>query len=263
MDEITVDDIIDILKPIWTTKPETASRLRGRLERIIGWAIAMGHRSDANPADREIIRHLLPPIGKVRRIEHHAALPWPEVPALCTELRARDSVSAKALMFTILTAARTGEVIGVSWEEIDLTTRTWVIPETRTKAGREHRVPLSEAAISVLESLAGYRSGLVFQGSKPDRPLSNMAMLQLVRKIRGDRVTVHGFRSSFRDWCGERGVDRELAEAALAHVVQNKAEAAYARSDLLERRRPLMEEWARHCTSAAERQVRHGGLHVR
>jgi len=249
IDEISVDDIIAILRPIWTDKPETASRLRGRLERILGWAIAMGHRSDANPAGLEIVRHLLPPIGKVRRIEHHAAVPWPEVPALVAKLLQRDSVSAKALTFTILTAARTGEMIGARWDEIDLDARIWTIPAERTKSEREHRVPLSDAAVAVLESMDGERSDLVFEGSRPGRPLSNMAMLQLLRTIRSDGVTVHGFRSSFRDWCGEQGVPREVAEAALAHVVQNKAEAAYARSDLLERRRPLMDEWARHCTS--------------
>ena len=249
IDEVTVDDIIAILKPIWTDKPETASRLRGRLERIIGWAIAMGHRSDASPAGMEIVRHLLPPIGKVRRVEHHVAVPWAEVPALVAELQKRESVSAKSLTFTILTAVRTGEVIGARWDEIDLSARTWTIPAERTKAGREHRVPLSDAAVAVLESVDGDRNGYVFPGPKLGRPLSNMAMLQLLRKMRGDGSTVHGFRSSFRDWCGERGVPREVAEAALAHVVQNKAEAAYARSDLLERRRSLMEEWARHCTS--------------
>jgi integrase len=249
---VDVGLVMRALESIWTAKPETASRVRGRIEAIIDWATARGYRRGENPARwRGHLENLLPSRSKVRRIEHHAALPYEEIAAFMVELRRVDGVGARALEFAILTAARTGEVTGARWAEINLAERIWTVPAERMKAGKEHRVPLSDAAIVVLEQMKAIRSGdYVFLGGRAGRPLSHAAMLALIRRMgRGD-FTVHGFRSSFRDWCAERtNFPGEIAEMALAHVVGNKVEAAYRRGDLFQKRRQLAEAWATFCAS--------------
>ena len=250
VDTISIEDVLKVLQPIWIDKPETASRLRGRIEKVLGWATAMKFRSGDNPADWSgALGHLLPAISKVQTVVHHKAVPYDEVPALMAELRKNDSISAKALMFTILTVARTGESTGARWDEIDLDAKVWTVPADRMKSGREHRVPLSDAAIKLLKSIP--REGrYVFESPTHRRPLSNMAMLQLLRGIRDDGVTVHGFRSSFRDWAAEKtDVPREVVEACLAHAIGDGAELAYKRTDFLEKRRSLMEQWAGHSSA--------------
>jgi integrase len=247
---IDVALVLKVLEPIWSTKPETASRLRGRIERILDWAKARGFRGGENPARwRGHLDQLLPARSKVRKVKHHAALSFDEITPFMTELREREGVAARALEFAILTAARTGEVLGATWDEINLRSRTWTIPAHRMKGHREHRVPLSDAAIRVLARMQELKSGeLVFPGNRNGKPLSNMALLMVLRRMgRGD-LTTHGFRSSFRTWAAERtGFPREVVEAALAHVIENKVEAAYQRGDLFEKRRRLMIEWAKYC----------------
>ena len=249
VERITVEDVLKVLKPIWTEKPETASRLRGRIEKVLGWATAMKFRSGDNPAAwNGALSHLLPATSKVQTITHHKAVPYGEVPALMGELRQNDSISAKALMFTILTAARTSETTGAKWSEIDLDAKLWTVPPERMKAGREHRVPLSDAAIKLLKSIS--REGrFVFESPTHRRPLSNMAMLMLLRGTRGDGSTVHGFRSSFRDWTADKtDVAREVVEACIAHAVGDESELSYKRTDFLEKRRTLMAKWAAFCS---------------
>jgi integrase len=250
--------ILKVLEPIWTTKPETAGRLRGRLENILDFAKVRGYRDGENPARwRGHLDHLLPARAKVAAVEHHAALSYAALPAFLTELRERDANAARALEFAILTAARTGEVIGACWDEIDLLDKTWTIPAVRMKAGKEHRVPLTPRALAVLEEMAKDRTvghdgkAYVFGGAKVGKPLSNMGMLMLLRRMRhGDDLTVHGFRSTFRTWAAERAnFPREVIEAALAHTIGNKVEAAYQRGDLFEKRRRLMQQWATYCTT--------------
>ena len=244
--------------PLWMAKPETASRVRGRVESILDWATAHGYRQGENPARwRGHLENLLPRPVKVRRVEHHAALPYREMGAFMTELRRQDGVAPRALEFAILTAARTGEVIGARWEEIDIAERLWTVPAARMKGGREHRVPLSRPALAIVEKMAAVRSGdFMFPGAQSGRPLSNMSMLMLLRRMQrsspgsrfGTSLTAHGFRSTFRDWAAERtGFPAEVAEMALAHTVGDKVEAAYRRGDLFEKRRQLAEAWARFC----------------
>ena len=222
-----------MLAPIWTKTPETASRVRQRVDRIVQWV------KDGMP---------LPAAAKTNRVEHHAALPWEEIPAFMADLRQRDSISARALEFTILSAARTGETIGAKWEEIDLDAKTWTIPAARMKAHREHRVPLSDRAVAILEKLPREKGSLyVFPGGKEKAPLSNMAMLELVRGMRPG-LTVHGFRSSFKDWASEATNHPNIvSEAALAHTIPDKVEKAYRRGDLFTKRARLIKEWAAHC----------------
>ena len=237
--------VVKAIEPIWTTKPETASRVRGRIESVLDWAAARGYRQGENPARwRGHLENLLPKKSKVRRVEHHAALPYVEISAFMGELRGQEGIAARALAFAILTAARTGEVIGATWAEIDVAARLWTIPAERMKAGKEHRVPLSEAAIAIL--------GQMDQGRDKVFPISNMAMAMLLRRMgRGD-LTVHGFRSSFSDWCAERtAFPSEVREMALAHTVADKVEAAYRRGDLFEKRRALAEAWAKFCDTPA------------
>jgi integrase len=249
---VDVGLVMRALEPIWTTKPETAGRVRGRIESVLDWAAARGYRQGENPARwRGHLENLLPKKSKVRRVEHHAALPYSEIGTFIAELQQQAGVAARALEFAILTAARTGEVIGAAWSEIDLEGRLWVIPGSRMKAGKEHRVPLSEPALAVLEEMEKVReSEFVFPGGKSRRPISNMAMAMTLRRLgRGD-LTVHGFRSSFRDWAAERtGFPAEVAEMALAHTVSDKVEAAYRRGDLFQKRRQLMEAWTRFCSA--------------
>ena len=245
---IDVGLVMNALEPIWTTKPETASRVRGRIESVLDWATARGYRKGENPARwRGHLENLLPKKTKVRRVEHHAALPYTELGEFIAELRQQEGVAARALEFAILTVARTGEVIGAKWSEINLAERLWTIPAERMKAGKEHRAPLSDAALAILGEIQEIRqSDYVFPGGKSGRPLSNMAFLMLLRRMgRGD-LTVHGFRSTFSDWCSERtNFPAEVREMALAHTVSDKVEAAYRRGDLFQKRRQLMDAWAR------------------
>ena len=245
---ITTEDVLECLKPIWKAKPETASRLRGRIERVLDAAAARGLRSRENPARwRGHLSSLLPKRQRLTR-GHHAAMPFNEVPDFIARLRGMDGIGARALEFAILTAARTGEVINARWSELDMAGKVWSIPAARMKSGREHRVPLCERVVEILNLLAAAHAGdFVFPGSRRDQPLSNMAMRMTARRA-GIDYTVHGFRSSFRDWAGERtNFPREVAEAALAHVVGDETERAYRRGDALEKRRALMDAWAAFC----------------
>ncbi len=242
--------VLNILEPIWTTRPETASRVRGRIEVILSWAKVRGYRDGENPAQwRGHLDHLLPAKGKVRKVVHHAALPYSNIPAFLSCLRRQSSPSARALEFLILTASRTSESLGACWSEIDLARRVWTIAAERMKAGREHRVPLSPRACEILSELMQLRqSEFVFPGTKLGRPLSQMTVAMLLRRIGYGHVTVHGFRSTFRDWAAEcTSFPGEVSEMALAHVVSNAVEAAYRRGDMLDKRRKLMEAWGGFC----------------
>ena len=241
-------------QPLWHSRSETASRLRGRLESVLSWAKARGYRAgaDANPAAwRGHLDQLLPATTKLRRVEHHPALPYIEIPAFMSELRQRGGIGARALEFTILTAARTGEALGARFYEFDLDRKLWTVPASRMKGGREHRVPLSSKAIDVVKEMALIRlNDFVFPGMKQGRSLSDMALLMLLRDLRPS-LTVHGFRSTFKDWAAERtNTPNFVSEAALAHVVADKVEGAYRRGDLFEKRRKLMETWADFCGRA-------------
>lgn len=243
--------VMRVIEPLWRTKVETASRVRGRIESVLDYATARGWRTGDNPARwRGHVENLLPARSKVAHVEHHAALPFSDMGAFMVSVVRLTGTGALALQFVILTAARTGEVIGARWSEIDMSAATWTIPADRMKAGREHRVPLTPAALKVLRTMLPARSpvGFVFPGRRLDTGLSNMSLAAVLKRMgRGD-LTVHGFRSTFRQWAGERTtVAREVAEAALAHTVRDKTEAAYARGDLFDRRRRLMEKWAMFC----------------
>ena len=258
VDAIDTEAVLSVLKPLWTRAPETASRLRGRIEAVLDAAKARGFigRGKANPARwRGHLDKLLPKRAKLTR-GHHAAMPYADIPAFVAGLRARPATAARALEFAILTATRSGEALAACWDEIDLDAKVWTVPADRTKAAREHRVPLSDRAIAILTEMENGRTGdHVFPGQRSGRPLSGMAFEMLLRRI-GSLFTAHGFRSSFRDWAGnETHFPRELAEHALAHVIGDKAEQAYRRSDALARRRELMDAWARHCEGAAGENV--------
>jgi integrase len=267
--EIGTEDVLRVLRPIWTEKPETASRLRGRIERVLAYAKAIKLREGENPA---VWRgHLSEALASPRRIEgkapgHHSALQWQEAPLFMAELRGRDAMAARALEFAILTAARTAEVLGARWREIDLDAAVWTVPAERMKAKREHRVPLSAAAATVLRTalpLSTGANGFVFPGTRRGTGLSQMALLMLLRRMNperqdnparwrdaktGEPITAHGFRSTFRDWCGESSLHaREVAEAALAHINKDKTEGAYARGELFAKRAVLMADWAAFC----------------
>jgi integrase len=244
--------VMKALEPIWHEKPETASRLRGRIEAILDWATVRGYRKGENPARwRGHLDKLLPARGRVRKVEHHAALPYRAIPAFITDLREQEGIAARALEFLILTAARTGEVIGARWNEIeiDLEEKIWTVPAARMKAGKEHRVPLSASAAAIVEELRKVRTGdFIFQGQRSGKPLSNMAMLKLLDRMERAALTSHGFRSTFRDWAAEQtNFPREVAEMALAHTVGDRVEAAYRRGDLFQKRRELMDDWASYC----------------
>lgn len=252
----TVDTglVMKVLEPVWSTKTETASRVRGRMEAVLDWATVRGHRQGDNPARwRGHLDHLLPARSKVQRVEHHAALPYEEIGDFMAELRRQGGTSAKALEFLILTATRTSETIGVTWAEIDFAAKAWTIPADRMKAGREHRVPLSPRAVDLLTEMkkTGQGDAYVFPGPKPKSSLSNMALLALLKRMGRTDLTAHGFRSTFRDWCAERtSFPRDVAEMALAHAIGDKVEAAYRRGDLYEKRTRLMEAWATYCATA-------------
>jgi integrase len=247
-----------VIEPLWRQMPETAGRLRGRIETVLDYAAVRGWRAGDNPARwRGHIQNLLPPRTAVAKVEHHAALPYEEVGAFMAELSHQSGDAALALQFTILTAARTNEVIGARWSELDLEGGVWTVPGDRMKAGREHRVPLTPAAVAVLRKMLPRKSkdgdGFVFPGQRnAGVGMTNMAMTALLRRMKRGDITVHGFRSTFRQWAAERtAVAREVAEAALAHALKDKTEAAYQRSDLFEKRRRLMEWWATYCTTKA------------
>jgi integrase len=238
--------ISQVLEPIWTTKTETAGRVRGRIESILDWARVKGYRAGENPARwRGCLDKLLPKQSKVRRVRHHAAMPYDLVPKFMAELRQKNGSSARALEFTILTAARTGEVLTARPSEI--ADGVWVVPSERMKGGQIHRVPLCKRA---LELASGGSSSYLFPSHHPDKPLSHMTMLMLLKYMGHDDVTVHGFRSAFKDWCRDRTrFDNYVVEAALAHTSGDKVERAYARSDVLEKRRQLMDAWAKFCAT--------------
>jgi integrase len=247
VDEVAFGDVLAILKPIWSTKAETAKRVRGRIERVLDYAKFMNLRMGENPAAWiGNLEHPLPAQQKGPK-RHHAAMPYEQAPAFFQSLCEQSSLSAKVLKFTILTAARTGEALGATWQEIDLDKALWTIPASRMKAGKEHQVPLSAAAVDLLKTLKEGREGqaLIFPGQSGKKPLSNMAMLMLLRRMKVEEFTVHGFRSTFRDWAGDRtDFAREVVEHALAHMIGSEVERAYRRGHALEKRRELMEAWA-------------------
>jgi integrase len=263
--------VLKVLESIWPTKSETASRVRGRIEAILDWAKVRGYRIGENPARwRGHLDKLLPAKSKLRTVEHHPALPYGQIGAFMTDLRHRGGTGAKALQFTILTVARSDETISMRGEEIDMAAKLWTVPPERMKGKREHRVPLSEPAMAIIREMmpAGPESigrKYLFPGANPGRPLSNMVMVKLIRRMNADRevaglqrwtdpkqsgrdVVPHGFRSSFRDWAAERtNFAREVAEAALAHIDGDETERAYQRGDFFEKRRRLMTAWADYC----------------
>jgi integrase len=250
--EIDTAAVLRAIEPIWKEKTETASRVRGRIESVLDWATVRGYRQGDNPARwKGHLSEVLPTRGQVAKVEHHAALPYRDIPAFMAELRKRESVAARALEFTILAAARTGETIGAQKFEISLADKTWAIPAGRMKGGKEHKIPLSDRAVELLRALPTEDGNdFVFLGPRGGSGLSNMAMMQLLKRMgRGD-ITVHGFRSSFRDWASETtNFPNHVVEMALAHVIENKAEAAYRRGELLAKRRQLAEAWSKFCTS--------------
>jgi integrase len=242
--------VLKVLQPIWAKRPETAGRVRGRIENVLDWAKVNGQRDGENPARwRGNLALALPKRGKVRQVKHHAALPYPEAAEFMRELRGHKGTAALALQFLILTATRTSEVLRAHWSEIDGHSGVWAIPAARMKAGKEHRVPLPSAALLVLARAKPLRRAddLIFPAVKRGRFLSNMAMLELLRGMKRN-ATAHGFRSTFRDWAAEcTSFSGEVAEAALAHTIESKVEAAYRRGDLFEKRRELMNAWAAYC----------------
>jgi integrase len=248
VDEVDTEAVLGALKPLWGDKAETASRLRGRIEAVLDYAKAQGHRTGENPARwRGHLAHLLPKRGKLAR-GHHAAMVYQDVPTFIGCLRQIDTTSARALEFAILTAARSGEVYGATWTEIEPENRVWVIPAERMKAAREHRVPLCDRALEIIRRMGEVKVGeFVFPGRGARKPLSHIAMAKVLKRMGVENATVHGFRSAFRDWAGnETQFAREVAEAALAHVIGDKAEQAYRRGDALEKRRALMNSWEQY-----------------
>jgi integrase len=244
--------VLKCIKPIWATKTETAARVRGRIELILNWAAAAGYRSGENPARwRGHLDQLLPARSNVQKVKPFTALPWRDMGAFYAALCAKDSVSAYCLRFTILTASRTSQAIGARWSEIDFPHKVWVIPEERMKAKRQHRVPLSDEAMSILNTMAELKApgeDWVFPGGKPGQCLSNAAMSEAVKDMPFGKITVHGFRSCFKDWAAEStAYPFELSEMAMAHAIKDKTEAAYRRGDLLEKRAQLMTDWAKFC----------------
>jgi integrase len=270
--DIDTGMVVRVLEPIWTTKTETASRVRGRIESVLDWAKVNGYREGENPARWSgHLDHLLPKRSKVSKVEHHPALPYAQMPEFMAALCTRASVSARCLEFTILTMSRTGESIGATWDEIDTDEKVWTIPGERMKGEREHRVPLSNAAVAVIEHLKSLRQNeYVFPGGREGKPLSQTAMLKLLEQMNAEReranlprwtdpkqgnedATPHGFRSSFSDWVSEEtNFPSDLAEAALAHIKGDKVEAAYRRGTMFEKRRELMDAWASYCAGKAD-----------
>ena len=253
VNEIATGDVRAVLEPIWQTIPETASRVRGRIEAVLDAAKVQGFRTGENPAAwRGHLKLILPARQKLSR-GHHARMLIDDVPGFMAKLRTREAVAARCLEFAILTAARSGEALGARWDEIEIGTKLWAIPASRMKSAREHRVPLCDRAVAILVEMKPLREGeQVFPGQRRGNPLSNMALEMVLRRMKIEGATVHGFRSCFRDWCGNHtSYPRELAEHALAHVIGDKAEQAYRRDAAIERRRPLMEAWAAFCEPSA------------
>jgi integrase len=249
--DVATEHVLAALHPIWTTKPETAARVRGRIEAVLDYARAIGLRTGDNPARwRGHLSNTLPARSQVAPVEHHAALPWQEAGTFMAALQGQPGMGARALAFAILTAARSGEVLGARWSEIDMDAALWTVPPTRMKAKREHRVPLTPAALAILVDVARLRltdapDAFVFPSQQPGRGLSNMTMTAVLRRMKLGDLTVHGFRSCFRDWAAElTSYPGDLSEAALAHVVGDKVEAAYRRGDLFDKRRDMMAAWA-------------------
>lgn len=248
--EITTPDVLKILEPIWLTKHETASRLRGRIEAVLDYGKAMGWRTGENPAVwRGNLRILLPHYSKTRNVKHHAAVPFEDMPEYMPFLRSREAVTARLLEFIILTAARSGEARNATFDEVDVNARTWTIPKERMKMDREHIVPLSHRAFEVVLAQAEFRSGdLIFANPSSNKAFDVNATRMLMKRMDCGHFTTHGFRSTFRDWAGDKTLhQRETIEAALAHGIKDKAEAAYRRSSALEKRRVLMQDWADYC----------------
>lgn len=248
--EISTADVLRCIEPIWHTKTETASRVRQYIEKVLAWATVKGYRQGDNPARwMGHLKEALPAPGTIAPDKHHAALPFKELPAFFASVATMGGMAALALRFLILTAARTGEIIGATWDEVDLDKAVWTIPAARMKARRDHRVPLSEAAVTLLKIVPRERGNAhLFAGQYKGTALSNMAMAVLLKRMERTDITVHGFRSTFRDWAGDHTeFPREVVEAALAHAVGDATEQAYRRSDALERRRVLMEAWADYC----------------
>lgn len=257
--EIDTGLVMKVLEPIWLDKPETASRLRGRIEAVLNWAQARGYRSGENPARwKGHLDHLLPAREKVRAVKHHAAVPWRELPSVFQRIDRAEGAGARALLFATLTAARSGEVRGATWSEIDLELRTWTVPAGRMKAGREHRVPLSDAAVALLKDMQPLSQGadsFVFPGSRPGKPLSDMTLTATLRRLKIE-ATPHGMRSAFADWAAEAThYQHEVREMALAHTISSAVERAYRRGDLFDRRRALMDDWAKFLTAAKAENV--------
>lgn len=251
VDCVQTEDVLAALKPIWVEKSSSAKLTRGYIEQVLNAAKAQGWRSGENPARWSgHLDQLLPKMAKLSR-GHHKAMPFEDVPDLIAALQQRDAVAARALEFLILTAGRSGEIREAVWSEVDLEAKVWAIPAARMKASRAHRVPLSNRAVQILiemRALRGLTDGFIFPGQKTKRPLSNMAFKKLMERLGLTEITTHGFRSAFRDWAGDQtSYPRDLAETALAHVIGDEAEQAYRRKDALDRRRPMMDDWAKHC----------------
>jgi len=253
--DIDTTHVVSVLESIWEAKPETASRVRGRVEAVLDWAKAHRYREDENPARwKGHLDKVLPARTKVRKVRHHAALPYGEVAAFMRTLRGQEGLAARALELAVLTAARTNEVIGARRGEFDLEAGMWTVPAERMKAQRAHRIPLSVSALALVRRLFDDTdSDLLFPGGKKDRPLSNMAMLTVLRRMKCTGLTVHGFRSTFRDWAAEcTTYPNEMAEMALAHTVDDKVEAAYRRGDMFQRRKQMMDDWATWCEGVGQ-----------
>ncbi len=250
IDQIKLPHIVSILEPIWTTKSETASRLRGRIERVLDWATVSGYREGENPARwKGTLDAILPRLSRVRKVQHHRALPWQELPNFMVDLRKREGLGARALEFLILTAARSGEVRFATWEEVDLEARLWVLPAERMKANKVHKVPLTDEALALLKALPRFvESPYLFPAARGG-PLSDMSISAVTKRMGVDAVP-HGFRSSFKDWArSATAYSDEVSELALAHVNSDATRAAYARDELLPQRTQLMQEWSEYCRS--------------
>lgn len=248
--DVDLDMLLTILEPIWIKKTETADRLRSRIERVLDWARVRGYRQKDNPARwKGHLNLVLPSPSKIHTVRHHPALPYEEIEIFMALLAKQKGMDARALEFTILTAVRTNEATKARWEEIDIERKIWSIGKDRTKTGKVHRVPLSDHAMHVLDLVkVNGMAGWVFPARKREKAISNMAMLMLLRRLERRDITVHGFRSTFRDWAAEKtSFPKEVVEGALAHSLGNQVELAYLRSDMLERRRILMDAWAAYC----------------
>lgn len=248
--DIDTGMVLSILEPIWKTKTETASRVRGRIESVLDWATVRQYRTGENPARwKGHLDTLLPKPSKVTKVKHYPALPYKEIPEFMQQLCNQPGYGAAALEFTILTVARSGEVRDAVWAELDINERIWTIPGERMKVGKEHRIPLSNEAVNVIHKMQKMRvSDYIFPGAKEDRPLSDMSLTAVLKRMGRNEITVHGFRSTFRDWASETtAYPHEVCEMALAHTISSKVEAAYRRGDLFDKRKQLMDDWAQYC----------------